>query len=122
MIRRSKRIEKKRNWAMLTITTDDLGGILRDYGVTSPCRGFTELQRYDYEDYDPTGKSVRLIIKAETEDGRAFVVRLKNEEDVTPEIVEAQSGFAAAPGVFDPKREKRLPKNPRHSCSHTQES
>ena len=96
MIRRSKRIEKKRNWAMLTITTDDLGGILRDYGVTSTCRGFTELQRYDYEDYDPTGKSVRLIIKAETEDGRAFAVRLKNEEDVTPEIVEAQSGFAAA--------------------------
>ncbi len=81
---------------MLTVTIKDLTEILNDFGIESACRSFTELQRYDYEEYDPTGRSVRLIIKAETEDGGLFVVRLKNEDDVTPEIVEAQSAFAAA--------------------------
>lgn len=81
---------------MLKITENDINGIFCDYGIPGRCRSFDELQRYDYEDYDPAGRYVRLIVKAETEDGRTFVLRFKNEEDVTPGIVEAQSRFAAA--------------------------
>ena len=81
---------------MLKITEADINGIFTDFGIPGRCRSFEELQRYDYEDSDPTGRSVRLIVKAETEDGRPYVLRFKNEEDVTPDIVEAQSRFAAA--------------------------
>lgn len=81
---------------MLKITEADINGIFGDYGIPGRCRSFDELQRYDYEDCEPAGKYVRLIVKAETEDGRSFVLRFKNEDDVTPDIVEAQSRFAAA--------------------------
>ena len=80
---------------MLRLTDEVLTGILNDFGVPGECRGFRELQRYDYAD-DPTGRSVRLIVRAEAEDGGSFVIRFKNEEDVTLKIVEAQSAFADA--------------------------
>ncbi len=77
---------------MLTITSEDIRAVLRDYGVMPECVSFTELQRYDY-DNDPV--RVRLIIRAELTNGRSVVIRFKNEEDAPQDIIEAQSRFAA---------------------------
>lgn len=79
---------------MFTITKEDISSILEDFGIASKIAGFTELQRYHYEKDNPESKEVRLIIKANLEHGKPLVIRFKNEEDVTLDIVNAQSRFA----------------------------
>ena len=76
---------------MLTLTPGEVTPILRDFGVLSPAAALTELQRYDYTEGGP---DVRLILRADTEDGRRFVLRLRREPGVTRELAEAQSRFA----------------------------
>lgn len=79
---------------MFTITNTDISSILRDFGIFSGIIDFTELQRYHYEKDNPESKEVRLIIKADLENGQSFVVRFKNEDDVTLDIINEQSQFA----------------------------
>lgn len=55
-------------------------------------KSISELQRYDYD--DSPSKEVRLIMKVELMPGPSLVVRFKNKEDVTLEIIESQSRFA----------------------------
>lgn len=79
---------------MFTITNTDISSILKDFGIFSGIIDFTELQRYHYEKDHPESKEVRLIIKADLENGQSFVVRFKNEDDVTLDIINEQSQFA----------------------------
>jgi len=67
---------------------------LADYGIQPKTIGFAELQRSYYERNEPGSKQVRLIVRADLEDGTALVIRFKNETDVTLELVESQSRFA----------------------------
>ncbi len=80
---------------MFTVTKSDIDVILQDYGILEKTTEFTELQRYHYEKHDPASKEVRLIIKVRTDDDHSLVIRFKNEEDVTLDIIEEQSRFAA---------------------------
>jgi len=79
---------------MFKITCEDIASILQDYGIVGRIRNFFELQRYHYERNDPNSREVRLIVKIELEDGVPLVIRFKNEDDVTIELVESQSQFA----------------------------
>ena len=91
---------------MFTVTKNDLQTVIRDYGIAGDCHSFCELQRYRYEANDPASKQVRLIVKAELQDGNSLVIRFKNEDDAPPEIIEAQSRFAGllfANGIETPK-------------------
>ncbi len=91
---------------MFTVTAREIDPILRDFGVPGRCAALSELQRYHYERDDPASKEVRLIVKVETDAGRTLVVRFKNERDVTPALIEAQSRFAlllAQNGVETPR-------------------
>ena len=80
---------------MFTVTIDDIRTILRDYHINAECSSFTELQRYHYEENDPTSKQVRLIVKGRLEDGHSLVIRFKNEEDAPQDVIEEQCRFAA---------------------------
>ncbi len=79
---------------MFKVNNTDIETILTDFGVTSKLHSFTELQRYYYEKDNLDSKEVRLIVKAELESAPPVVVRLKNEADVTLELIESQSRFA----------------------------
>ncbi|MDO4387014.1 MAG: phosphotransferase [Clostridia bacterium] len=79
---------------MFTVTKEQVASILRDFGMASEVAEFTELQRSHYEKDDPETKEVRLITKVGLANGKPLVVRFKNEEDVTLEIINAQSRFA----------------------------
>ncbi len=80
---------------MFIITENNINTILRDYHIYAECSSFAELQRYHYEEDDPKSRKVRLIVKAELEDGRSLVLRFKSEEDAPKDVIEAQSRFAA---------------------------
>lgn len=91
---------------MFTITEHDIQSILLDYGTGAVCTAFCELQRYHYEKDDPACRQVRLIVRAELDNGTALVIRFKNEDDAPMEVIEAQSRFAAllsAKGIETPK-------------------
>ena len=79
---------------MFCVTHEDVAGILRDYGIAAELRNVIELQRYDYEREDPDSKEVRLIVKLELADAPSLVLRFKNEEDVTLDLLECQCAFA----------------------------
>ena len=79
---------------MLIISNEKLAEILNDFNIHLEIVSISELQRSQYEEDDPTSKEVRLIVKAELENGNSVVVRFKNEQDVTLETVKAQSEFA----------------------------
>ena len=80
---------------MFLVNKQDISKICHDFGLPSEVIAFSELQRYHYENEDPASRQVRLIVRADLAGGQSVVVRFKNEEDVTPELVEAQSGFQA---------------------------
>jgi hypothetical protein len=63
---------------MFTITESDVQSVLMDFGIEAPCASFCELQRYRYEKDDPASRQVRLIVRADLENGASFVVRFKN--------------------------------------------
>jgi hypothetical protein len=91
---------------MFTITENDIQIVLLDYGIEGACTTFCELQRYHYEKDDPASKQVRLIIRAELDNGTTLVIRFKNEDDAPIEVIEAQSRFAGllfAQGIETPK-------------------
>ena len=79
---------------MFTITKEDISYILDDFGITLKVIDYTELERYHYEKDNPASKEVRLIIKVDLNNGQSFVIRFKNEKDVTLDIINAQSRFA----------------------------
>ncbi len=79
---------------MFEVTCSDIQSILTDYHILSDIDHFEELQRYHYERKDPSSREVRLIIRVFLADGRSVVMRFKNEEDVSLELLESQSGFA----------------------------
>ena len=94
---------------MFNVTLNDINAILRDYCFRSPATSFSELQRYHYEKKDPDSKEVRLIIKVELCADKPVVIRFKNESDVTLELMEEQSKFAAIlrqNGIEVPKQYK----------------
>lgn len=80
---------------MFNIDFQDVEQILYDYHIDSKVKQISELQRYYYERNNPESKEVRLITKIELEDALALVIRFKNESDVTIELIENQSQFAA---------------------------
>ncbi len=80
---------------MLKISLDIIEIILKDYGVFSKPVSFIELQRYNYDKNNLTSKQVRLIIKVKLNNGSFLVVRFKNEHDVSLDLIEKQSQFAA---------------------------
>ena len=80
---------------MFSITLEDVMSILHDYDIAVRINNISELQRYHYERNDPKSKEVRLIVKVDLEDASSLVIRFKNEEDVTLELIESQSQFAA---------------------------
>ena len=91
---------------MFSVTKEDISSILEDFDIASEIIGFTELERYHYEKDDPQSKEVRLIIKADLDNGQSLVIRFKNEEDVTLDIITAQSQFAkllADQGIETPR-------------------
>lgn len=71
-------------------SSEDIRRLLGEYGVTAQLRGVEELVRYRYP--EETGQ-VRLILKCSL-DGGALIVKFKKEEDVTRELIEAQSRFS----------------------------
>lgn len=79
---------------MFTVTREDISSILEDFDIASKVIGFAELERYHYEKDNPQSKEVRLIIKADLDNGQSVVIRFKNEEDVTFDMITAQSRFA----------------------------
>lgn len=79
---------------MFKIFLPDIKQILHDFKITSKVSSFIELQRTDYEKENPDSREVRLIDKASLADGSSVVIRFKNENDVTQELVEKQSRFA----------------------------
>lgn len=93
MIARNCQITR-RAFPIFTVNLQDISRIAHDFGISSSVVAFSELQRYRYEEDDPASKEVRLIVKAELNDGGAVVIRFKNESDVTLETVNAQSRFA----------------------------
>lgn len=81
---------------MFIVDINDIENILKDYHIFSKIIQITELQRYDYENSNSEQKQVRLIIKADLEEFSSLVIRLKNESDVTIELIESQCEFADA--------------------------
>ena len=79
---------------MFTITGEDIRAVLHDYGIQDEYLSFSELERYHYEQEDPESRQVRVIVKVNLRDGRALVVRFKNEEDAPQHVIEEQSRFA----------------------------
>lgn len=79
---------------MFRISLQVIEMILNDYGIFSKVLSFSELQRYYYEKTNPDSKEVRLIVKAELDNGAFVVIRFKNEIYVSLELVEQQSQFA----------------------------
>ena len=79
---------------MFTITGEDIRAVLHDYGIQDEYLSFSELERYHYEQEDPESRQVRVIVKVNLQDGRALVVRFKNEEDAPQHVIEEQSRFA----------------------------
>lgn len=83
---------------MFNITLNDINAIRKDYGIASQAVDFTELQRYYCEKHETGSKEARLIVKVEFDGTKPIVVRFRNERDVTLELVEKQSRFAALLG------------------------
>lgn len=79
---------------MFCISDKEIEFILKDYHIIAGIIGVTELERYNFEEYGPDTKYVRLITKVDFDGVPSVVVRLKNEDDVTIEIIESQSQFA----------------------------
>lgn len=79
---------------MFTVTIQNINDILRDYRITGICIKIVELQRYYYEKDNLESKEVRLIVKAVLDNGKELVIRFKNEQDVTFDLIESQSHFA----------------------------
>lgn len=79
---------------MFEISRTDMETVLRDFNIPAAIAEITELQRYNYECKEPDSKEVRLIVKVQLTDGSPLVIRFKNEEDVTIELLESQCRFA----------------------------
>lgn len=79
---------------MFDVDKETISFVLRDYNIQSGILNISELQRYHYEKDNPDTKEVRLIMKVELSNGTSVVIRFKNEEDVTPELIESQCQFA----------------------------
>lgn len=79
---------------MFDVSLADINEIIRDYGIVSEAVCFTELQRYHYEKNDPDSKEVRLILRVDLGNGKSVVMRFKNEDGVTINLIENQCRFA----------------------------
>lgn len=72
----------------------DLRVILSAYGIEDTVVRTDELLRYKYEADDPASREVRLILKVCFERRCPVVVKFKNEENVTRELIEKQTEFS----------------------------
>lgn len=79
---------------MFEVSLRDIEQIAKDFGIFSKIASCVELQRYHYERGNPESKEVRLIDKVTLADNASVVIRFKNEEDVSLELIEKQSRFA----------------------------
>lgn len=79
---------------MFHVTKEEVQSILSDFWLFEPVEAITELQRYHYEKKDPLTREVRLILKVDRQKAEPVVVRFKNEQDVTRDLIEQQSAFA----------------------------
>lgn len=87
-----------------SVTERELTPVLARFGIHGAIRGMAELlHRFDTED----SQEVRLIVRVDLADGRALVVKLLREENVTQEGLTAQGAFSEhlrARGVDTPRR------------------
>lgn len=91
---------------MFQVSLQDIQSIMEDFGILDPAVSFSELQRHYYERSDPNSKQVRLICKAVTAEGQAYVIRFKKEDDAPRKLMEQQSRFAMelhAAGIPTPR-------------------
>jgi len=88
--------EQNNVYEPLEVSDAQLQVLLGYFGLTAPLARQTELQRYHYEKGDEPTDEVRLILRADLEDGGCVVVRLLRETDFSPEVVEAQAVFSEA--------------------------
>lgn len=79
---------------MFTADREDVAAILRQFGICEAVSHTEELLRYHYERDNPDSKQVRLILKVSFQDHGPVVVKFKNEQNVTREVLEAQTGFS----------------------------
>jgi len=94
---------------MFVVKCKDIEAILKDYRVAGKVKGFSELQRYNYESGEPNSKEVRLIVRVDLENARPLVMRFKNEENVSAELIESQCRFAETlrqNGIITPEQYK----------------
>lgn len=73
--------------AIFTVDDDRVRSILHDYGIQDSMDTITELFRYNF-----SGREVRLILKVTFKNRASMVIKLKNEKDLSREVVEQQSG------------------------------
>ena len=76
--------------AIFTVDDDRVRSILHDYGIQDSMDTITELFRYNF-----SGRDVRLILKVTFKNRASMVIKLKNEKDLSREVVEQQSAFSA---------------------------
>lgn len=76
---------------MFNVNTTDIMHILSDYGIKDKIVDTEELLRYNYPD---ESREVRVIIKCTFESYNAVIVKFKWENDVTAELIEAQTRFS----------------------------
>lgn len=76
--------------AIFTVDDDRVRSILHDYGIQDSMDTITELFRYNF-----SGREVRLILKVTFKNRASMVIKLKNEKDLSREVVEQQSAFSA---------------------------
>lgn len=79
---------------MFTVSKSDVQTILEQFGIREKIVELEELLRYRYEAYDPGSREVRLIVKIGFLDRTPLVVKFKNEEGVTRELIQAQILFS----------------------------
>ena len=78
-----------------SVTERELTPVLARFGIHGAIRGMAELlHRFDTED----SQEVRLIVRVDLADGRALVVKLLREENVTQEGLTAQGAFLSTCG------------------------
>ena len=75
---------------MPEITPDMIQKILRGYSIYGTLGEVKELLRYNYTD----GKSARIILKCSFNDRDPVILKFKNEEDVTAQLIEEQTAFS----------------------------
>ena len=78
----------------ISVSKELLQQIIGEYSIDDAITEINELLRYDYQKTNEHSKEVRLILKASFDTRRPVVIKFKNEDDVTPALIEQQTQFS----------------------------